>query len=53
RVTERFFRGRNKSASGSGLGLTIASMAARRLGARIELENREARPGLRAALMWS
>ncbi|OYZ94069.1 MAG: hypothetical protein B7X99_15380 [Rhizobiales bacterium 17-65-6] len=52
RVTERFFRGRNKSASGSGLGLTIARMAATRVGARIELENRETRPGLRAALMW-
>jgi hypothetical protein len=39
-------------ASGSGLGLTIARMAATRVGARIELEKRQAHRGLRAALMW-
>jgi len=52
RVTERFFRGRNRSASGSGLGLTIASMAAARVGARIALENRNGPGGLRAGLVW-
>jgi two-component system sensor histidine kinase QseC len=52
RVTERFFRGRHKSASGTGLGLTIATMAAARLGARLRIENREDRPGVRAALVW-
>lgn len=52
RVTERFFRGRNKSLSGSGLGLTIASLAAARMGARLELVNRDDAPGLRVSLLW-
>jgi two-component system sensor histidine kinase QseC len=52
RVTERFFRGRNKSLSGSGLGLTIASLAATRMGARLELLNRDDAPGLRVSLLW-
>ena len=52
RVTERFFRGHNRSASGSGLGLTIAGMAAARLGLRIALGNRTDRRGLRADMTW-
>ncbi|MFG1421316.1 ATP-binding protein [Roseixanthobacter liquoris] len=52
RVTERFFRGRNRNLSGSGLGLTIASMAAARIGTRLELENRRDRSGLRARILW-
>lgn len=51
RVTERFFRGRHKSASGTGLGLTIAAMAAARLGARLILDNRTDRAGIRAGLL--
>lgn len=53
RVTERFFRGRNRTLSGSGLGLTIASMAADRIGARLALENRRDRDGLRARILCS
>ncbi|MDQ0504463.1 sensor histidine kinase [Xanthobacter agilis] len=53
RVMERFYRGRHRSASGSGLGLTIASLAAARAGARLRLENRTDRSGLRADLAWS
>ncbi len=52
RATERFFRGRNKTLSGSGLGLTIASLAAARMGARLELANREEATGLRASILW-
>lgn len=53
RVTERFFRGRHKSAMGTGLGLTIAAMAAARLGARLVIENRGDARGVRAGLCWS
>lgn len=49
-VTQRFFRGRNKSAIGTGLGLAIADAAARRIGGRLVLSNRQDRPGLRATL---
>ncbi|MCS0505194.1 ATP-binding protein [Ancylobacter mangrovi] len=52
RVTERFFRGRMKSASGIGLGLTIASMAATRIGAQLVLANRTDRKGLLARLIF-
>ncbi len=51
-ITRRFYRGRHKSASGTGLGLTIAEMAAGRLGARLTFANRADRSGLRAALLW-
>ncbi len=40
RVTERFFRGRNKAAVGSGLGLAIAELALGRSGWRLSLRNR-------------
>lgn len=49
-VTQRFFRGRHKSALGTGLGLAIAEAAARRMGASLRLNNRLDRPGLRAAI---
>ncbi|WP_429932740.1 ATP-binding protein [Agrobacterium vitis] len=52
RITERFFRGRNKSTSGTGLGLTIAAMAARRLGAVITFQNQPEGSGLIAELQW-
>ncbi|MFG1462189.1 ATP-binding protein [Xanthobacter sp. DSM 24535] len=52
RVTERFFRGRHRSAGGSGLGLAIASLAASRAGARLRLDNRVDRTGLRAHVAW-
>ncbi|MFC7397648.1 ATP-binding protein [Chelatococcus sp. GCM10030263] len=39
-VTEPFFRGRNKSAVGSGLGLSIAQLALAHAGARLVLRNR-------------
>lgn len=49
-VTERFFRGANKSSNGSGLGLAIVQMAATRMGGTIALENRP-EGGLRASLI--
>ena len=49
-VTQRFFRGRHKSAIGTGLGLAIADAAARRLGASLRLSNRADRSGLRAEI---
>ncbi|MDE1566973.1 ATP-binding protein [Aquabacter sp. P-9] len=52
RVTERFFRGRNKTLSGSGLGLTIATLAAARMGARLDLANRTGQSGLQVRLVW-
>jgi two-component system, OmpR family, sensor histidine kinase QseC len=52
RITQRFFRGRNKSASGTGLGLTIAAMAAERLGAVITFQNRPEGSGLVAEFRW-
>lgn len=52
KVCDRFFRGRNKTAMGSGLGLSIADFAARRIGAQISLENR-ANGGLRAKLRFA
>ncbi|MHB1101569.1 MAG: ATP-binding protein [Devosia sp.] len=39
RATERFFRGRNKTAVGSGLGLSIAQLALERSGGRLILSN--------------
>ncbi|MGB3901250.1 MAG: ATP-binding protein [Mesorhizobium sp.] len=49
RATDRFFRGRAKSASGSGLGLAIAKEAVARMNGTLTLENRKPR-GLAAAL---
>lgn len=49
RVTERFFRGRNKVSVGSGLGLAIVELALGRSGWRLKLENRDA-GGLRAII---
>lgn len=49
-VTTRFYRGRNKSVSGSGLGLTIADMAASRLKTELLLRNRDNHSGLRVEL---
>ncbi|MGH6714426.1 MAG: ATP-binding protein [Bradyrhizobium sp.] len=51
-VTNRFFRGRNKSALGSGLGLSIVDLALRGGGARLVLQNRTDAPGLRAQIVW-
>lgn len=50
RVTERFYRGSNRSENGSGLGLAIVQMAATRMNGSIELDNR-AEGGLRASLI--
>lgn len=52
RITERFFRGKSKSATGTGLGLTIAAMAAQRLGAAISFSNRSGEKGLIAEIKW-
>lgn len=49
RVTERFFRGRNRAPVGSGLGLAIVELALGRSGWRLMLQNRVA-GGLRAAI---
>ena len=51
-VTQRFYRGRNKVGSGSGLGLTIAAMAASRFGGELAFSNRANRGGLRCTLTW-
>ncbi|MEN5082672.1 ATP-binding protein [Bosea sp. TWI1241] len=52
-VTQRFFRGSTRGTSGTGLGLTIAEMAAGRIGAVLSLENRSDRSGLRCRLGWN
>jgi two-component system sensor histidine kinase QseC len=49
RVTERFFRGRNKAPVGSGLGLSIAEIALNHAGATLDLLNRNP-VGLSAAI---
>ncbi len=51
-VTRRFFRGRHRSGSGSGLGLTIADLAARRIGARLAFANRTDARGLRVEVRF-
>ena len=51
-VTNRFFRGRNKSPLGSGLGLSIVDLALRTSGARLVLQNRSDTRGLRAQIVW-
>ncbi len=50
-VTQRFFRGRNKSAIGSGLGLAIAKTALEKDGFSLHLANRTPDPGLRAQIV--
>jgi two-component system sensor histidine kinase QseC len=49
-VTERFYRGANRSENGSGLGLAIVKMAATRMGGEVQLHNRS-EGGLRALLI--
>lgn len=51
-VTNRFFRGRNKTALGSGLGLSIVTLALRAGGAQLRLLNRTDTSGLRAEILW-
>ncbi|WP_262271485.1 ATP-binding protein [Microvirga yunnanensis] len=50
RVTDRFFRGRHRSAVGSGLGLAIVEAALKRAKATFVLRNRWDGSGLRAGL---
>ncbi|SDH33496.1 ATP-binding protein [Bosea robiniae] len=52
-VTQRFFRGRNKSAIGTGLGLAIADAAVRRMGGQLRLANRGDHGGLEATLQMA
>lgn len=49
-VTQRFFRGRHKTAAGTGLGLAIVAIAIERLGARFSLQNREGGSGVSATI---
>lgn len=49
-VRSRFFRGRHKSSSGSGLGLSIVELALNKIGASLILENRTGDAGLRAII---
>lgn len=49
----RFYRGSNKSQTGTGLGLTIAEIAAKRIGVVFSIKNRTDRTGLEAILRWS
>jgi two-component system sensor histidine kinase QseC len=51
-ITKRFYRGRHKSLSGSGLGLTIAEMASSRLGATLGFCSRADALGLRVLVRW-
>ncbi|MGP9812527.1 ATP-binding protein [Rhodopseudomonas sp. NSM] len=51
KLGQRFFRGRNKSAIGSGLGLTIAALALDRTGADLQTGNRPDRRGFRAEIV--
>lgn len=51
-LTTRFYRGSNKSQTGTGLGLTIAEIAAKRIGIAFSLQNRTDRTGLVATLRW-
>lgn len=50
-VTKRFFRGRHKSAVGSGLGLSIAETALEKDGLALRLLSRVPGPGLRAQIV--
>ena len=52
RVTGRFFRGRNKTAAGSGLGLSIVELALSRTDAELALCNR-VEGGLSARIVLS
>lgn len=52
-VTQRFYRGRTRSPSGTGLGLTIAQMGTERLDIRLKIANRKGVPGLRCTLIWA
>lgn len=51
-VTNRFFRGRGKTALGSGLGLSITTTALSAMGAKLVLNNRDDRTGLRAEIQF-
>ena len=51
-VANRFFRGRNKSPLGSGLGLSIVDLALHASGAGLVLQNRGDASGLRAQIVW-
>jgi len=50
-LQELAFRGRHKSAVGSGLSLAIASQALEQAGARMTLRNRTDDPGLRVEIV--
>jgi two-component system sensor histidine kinase QseC len=50
-VTKRFFRGRHKSAIGSGLGLSIVEAALQKDSLSLRLESRSPAPGLRAQIV--
>ena len=50
-VTQRFYRGRNKTGIGSGLGLAIAKAALEKDDLALRLERRTPAPGLRAAIL--
>jgi two-component system sensor histidine kinase QseC len=49
-VRSRFFRGRHKSNSGSGLGLSIVELALEKIGGSLTLQNRKGDSGLRATV---
>lgn len=52
-VMQRFYRGRNRTVSGTGLGLTIAKLAAERFGAELALSNRSDQAGLLCEVKWN
>ena len=51
-VSQRFFRGKYRTASGCGLGLAIVEAVLKQIGGRLILENRCGQPGLRAHIVF-
>ncbi len=52
-VVRRFVRGSRRAKLGSGLGLSIVTMALEQSGARLHLDGRDRRPGLRASTVFA
>ncbi|MEG9524736.1 MAG: hypothetical protein MIL41_03000, partial [Hyphomicrobiales bacterium] len=51
-VVRRFVRGSRRAKVGSGLGLSIVTMALEQSGARLRLDGRNDGPGLRASAVF-
>jgi len=51
-VCQRFFRGKQRSATGCGLGLALVETAIRKTGGILTLQNRADRSGLQVRIVW-